>query len=100
MSKIVLVDRISLFRMRYAVELPDNFSEDIEKFFDMKDSTDELKEFSQLHLEEVTSSMREITQEEFLRVYREDNDWIKDSWDDKTCLRNGLNVIRENGEVA
>jgi hypothetical protein len=77
-----LVETVSVFRMRYVVEAK-NAS-------DAKDEVtmrvgDDFKEFSQLHLDEMISSTREIDQAEYLRMFDEDNVYLKD-WDEDQKL--------------
>jgi hypothetical protein len=77
-----LVETVSVFRMRYVVEAK-NAS-------DAKDEVtmsvgDDFKEFSQLHLDEMISSTREIDQAEYLRMFDEDNFYLKD-WDEDQKL--------------
>jgi hypothetical protein len=52
---------------------------------------DDFKEFSQLHLDEMISSTREITSAEYLRMFDEDNVYLKD-WDEDQKL-DFVNVI-------
>jgi len=73
-----LVETVSVFRMRYVVEAK-NAS-------DAKDEvtmcvSEDLKEFSQLHVDEMITSTREIDKAEYLRLFDEDNVYLKD-WDE------------------
>lgn len=90
-TKIVLVDCVSSFRMRYAVEVPADAPD--EWALDTV-VCGEAEEFSQEHIGEDIVSHRVIDQEEFLRVYRQDNPYVNgkygDPWSDEVCLRNGL----------
>lgn len=64
-----LVEAISMFRMRYVVDAKcADYAKDVVV---MKE--DDLKEFSQLHLDEVISDAREITDEEYLVLFDRDN---------------------------
>jgi len=77
-----LVETVSVFRMRYVVEAK-NAS-------DARDEVtmsvgDDFKEFSQLHLDEMISSTREIDQAEYLRLFDADNDYLKD-WTEEQKL--------------
>lgn len=85
-TKIVLVDAIQSFRMRYAVEIPEDAPD--EWALDTV-VCQEAQEFSQESLPEYITSHRVIDQVEFLNQYRKDNSWCK-SWDDDTCFKNGL----------
>lgn len=77
-----LVETISMFRIRYVVEA-DNAS-------DAKDevtmNNGDLHEFSQLHLDELITSAREIDREEYLRLFDEDNDYLRE-WDEEHKLK-------------
>jgi hypothetical protein len=77
MSKLVLVETISQFRHRYVIELPD----DADNNWAVEDvllESDKVEEMSQCHLGEMDISHREINKEEYLRLFHEDNDYLKD----------------------
>jgi hypothetical protein len=83
-----LVETVSVFRMRYVVEA--------KTASDAKDEVtmsvgDDFEEFSQLHLDEMISSTREIDQAEYLRVFDEDNVYLKD-WTEEQKLQ-FVNVV-------
>jgi len=64
-----LVEAVSMFRMRYVVDAKcADYAKDLVV---MKE--DDLKEFSQLHLDEVISDAREITDDEYLVLFDRDN---------------------------
>ena len=101
MSKYVMVDAVSMFRMRYVVEVPD----DCENPSDpdrypvtpegyAKDSvvTGNTREFSQEHLDEVIVSTRQVTKEEAIEQFRIDNDYIS-SWSDEHIEKNAITEI-------
>ena len=85
-TKIVLVDTIQTFRIRYAVEIPDDAPD--EWALDTV-TMEEAVQFSQESLGENIVSHRVITQMEFLKQYHKDNDYVS-SWDDDLCFKNGL----------
>jgi hypothetical protein len=106
MSKYVMVDTVSMFRMRYVVEVPDDVGEEL--YF--KDGTrsfpvtpeeyamdtvtcEEAKEFTQKHLEEVITSAREVTLEEALAQYRKDEPTLGEAWDDEIIIENAITPI-------
>ena len=106
MSKYILVDTVSQFRMRYCVEVPDDVGEEI--YF--KDGTrsfpttpeayasdtvvcEEAKEFTQHHLGETIVSTREVTLEEAIDQFRKDEPLFGDSWDDKVIIKNAITEI-------
>ena len=66
-----LVETVDFFRMRYVVEC--------ENAEDAKDTVtmNEAEEFSQLHLDETITSTRVIDDAEYLRLFDEDNDYLK-----------------------
>ena len=78
MSKLVLVETISQHRLRYVVDVGDGG--DPEWACDTV-AMGEAEEFSQLHLGEMSLSHRVIDDAEYLRVFNEDNAYLK-SWDD------------------
>jgi len=83
-----LVESISMFRMRYVIE-----AETAEHAMDEVTMNDDgnLREFSQKHIDENITSVREIDREEYLRLFNEDNDYLQD-WDDDHKL-SFVNVI-------
>lgn len=86
MSKFVMVDTVSQFRMRYVVEVPDDHNDGefpcSAKEWAMDTVTmNEAREFSQEHLGETIVSSRELTRNEILALCDEDNTYVK-SWSD------------------
>lgn len=75
MKKLVLIEALSSHRMRYAVEVED----DIDHALDTH-TMNELDDYelSQEHMGEFVLSHREITQEEYLKIFDQDNDYLKD----------------------
>ena len=67
-----LVETVDFFRMRYVVECES--AEHAKDAVTMK----EVEEFSQLHLDETITSTRVIDGAEYLRMFDEDNDYLKD----------------------
>lgn len=67
-----LVETISMFRIRYVVEC--------ESASHAKDTVtlNEAEEFSQIHIDEMITSTREIDDAEYLRVFDEDNDYLRE----------------------
>ena len=66
-----LVETIDMFRMRYVIECES--AEHAKDVVTMK----EAEEFSQLHLDETISYARVIDDTEYLRLFDEDNDYLK-----------------------
>ncbi len=83
-----LVETVSIFRMRYVVEA--NNASDAKDEVTMNNDG-QLHEFSQLHIDEMITSTREIDRAEYLRMFDEDNDYLQE-WDEEQKL-NWVNVI-------
>ena len=80
-KKLVMVEAITMYRMRYVVECDDvSHAADTVAMNEMQD------EFSQLHLGETITSSREISREEYLRLFNEDNDYLR-AWTDEEKFR-------------
>jgi hypothetical protein len=76
-KKLVLVDCLSQFRIRYAIEVEDDIDRALDIVNDQK-----VEEMSQEYLGEMTTSYREITEEEYLHIFDKDNDYLR-SWSDE-----------------
>lgn len=83
-----LVETISVFRMRYVVEA--ECAEHAKDEVTMNNDG-QLHEFSQLHIDEMITSTREIDRAEYLRLFDEDNDYLA-GWDEDSKLQY-VNVI-------
>lgn len=72
-----LVETISMHRIRYVIECEtaDGARDEVI----MADHN--MPEFSQMHLDEVITSTREIDDTEYLRLFNEDNDYLQ-GWDE------------------
>ena len=75
----VLVEAVSMFRMRYMVEVPKGKSEYALDTVVMNEAV----EFSQKHLDETIVSHRVVSKKEALALSDEDNDYTKDWSKDK-----------------
>ena len=85
--KYVLVDCISSFRQRYAIAVPDDFSNEKAKEWAGDTVTcEDAGEFSQQHIGEQISSMRVMNEEELLAQFDEDNDYLR-AWSEDMKLR-------------
>lgn len=94
-TKIVMVETVSSFRMRYAVEIPTDAPND----WALDTVTmNEAKELSQVHIGENIVNHREISQMEFLHTFHADNDYLK-SWTDDQCFDSGLTRWGEKVEL-
>jgi hypothetical protein len=87
MKKLVMVDCLSQFRIRYVVEVEDDIDHALDEILMQSDNLD-FHEFSQDHLlpSPIFLSHREISKEDYLRMFDEDNDYLK-SWSDDQKLR-------------
>lgn len=83
-----LVETISMFRMRYVVEALEETHACDEV---VMNNDGNLREFSQLHLDEIITSSREIDDAEYLRLFNLDNDYLK-NWEDSRKF-NAVNVL-------
>lgn len=81
-KELVLVECISSFRMRYVVEVPKGKKE---WALDTVVCNDAL-EFSQEHIGEQIASHRVIDEDEYMRIFDEDNDYLK-HWDNENKLK-------------
>lgn len=77
-----LVETVSVFRIRYVVEAnePEHAADEVVM------NLGDLSEFSQHHLDEIVSSVREIDDVEYLRQFDEDNDYLK-GWSNEQKLK-------------
>lgn len=72
-----LVETVSVFRIRYVIE-----ADEASHAADEVVMNNVYNEFSQTHLDELISSVREIDDQEYLRLFDEDNQYIM-NWDDE-----------------
>ena len=85
-TQLVLVETVSMFRMRYVVEVPvgtDNYGKDKALWALDTVTMNEAEEFSQEHLSETIVSHRVVTKKEALVLCDIDNDYTKDWSKDK-----------------
>jgi hypothetical protein len=81
-----LVETVDFFRMRYVVECES--AEHAKDVVTMK----EAEEFSQLYLDETITSTRVIDDAEYLRMFDEDNDYLKE-WSEEQKFKYVHNVV-------
>ena len=77
-KKLVLVETVSMFRMRYVVECDEE--EHAADEVVMSKGNEDFAEFSQHHLDEVITSTRVIDEQEYFELFDRDNDYLK-NWD-------------------
>ena len=73
-KELVVVECVSTFRMRYVLEVPKGKAE---WALDTV-ACNEAEEFSQEHLDEQIVSHRVIDEAEYIRIFDEDNDYLKE----------------------
>jgi hypothetical protein len=79
-KKLYLVETVSIFRMRYVVEAKEAGHANDEVVMNVNGNYNQgFSEFSQHHVDECITSTREVTEEEYLKLFGEDNDYL-DSW--------------------
>ena len=86
-KKLYLVETVSMFRMRFVVEAKEAEHANDEVVCNNGD----LEEFSQKHIAENIVSTREITADEYMKLFDEDNDYLK-QWTDVEKMQ-FVNVI-------
>ena len=79
-ENLYLVETVSIFRHRYAVR-----ARSLEHAYDSV-TMNEVKELSQQHIDENIVSGRKITQEQYLEIFDQDNDYLQ-SWTEEQKLQ-------------
>lgn len=109
MSRYVMVTAIQSFRMRYAVEVPD----DVEEEMYFKDGTRsfpctpeewamdtvtcrEAKEFTQEDMGEMIIDAEVKTLPEILSQFRKEEPAFGEAWDDETIIKNHVTELTGN----
>jgi hypothetical protein len=86
-KKLYLVETVSIFRHRYVVEAKEDTHAADEVVMKTTGRFDEnFEEFSQHHVDECITSTREISQDEYMKLFDKDNDYLA-SWSDEQKLR-------------
>ena len=94
-TEFVLVETVSMFRMRYVIEVPKGKSEYALDDVVMKEA--ELKEFSQEHLDEIIVSHRTIKPKKIVKMIDIDNEYCK-SWSPEKKLQAFVNFMETKNE--
>lgn len=81
-KKLYLVETVSMFRIRYVVEAKEEEHAMDEVVCKVPEK---FMEFSQKHIDECISSAREITEEEYLKLFNKDNSYLS-NWCNKQKL--------------
>ena len=89
MKKLVMVECISQFRIRYVVEVEDNIDDALD---DVIMKGENFKEFSQEYMGELPISHREISLDEYYKLFDQDNNYMS-NWtqEEKLQLVNKVN---------
>lgn len=90
-----LVETVSMFRIRYVIE-----AENAEHAMDeviMNDADGHLREFSQKHIAENITSAREIIDDEYIRQFDADNDYLIE-WTDEQKF-SFVNVVDYQSDI-
>jgi hypothetical protein len=99
-TQLVLVECVSMFRIRYLVEVPvgiDNYGHDKKEWALDTVSMEAAKEFSQHHIGENIVSSRVITKEEALVLCNHDNDYAR-SWSEEHKIQQFFTMKEEHLE--
>ena len=80
-KKLYLVETVSMFRMRYVVEAKDE-SHVLDEVTMHTTGGEELREFSQKHLDEVIVSTRKLSNKSYLKLFDKDNDYLE-NWNEE-----------------
>ena len=99
-TQLVLVECVSMFRMRYLVEVPigtDNYGYDKKDWALDTVTMEEAKEFSQHHIGETIVSSRVLSKEEALTLCDQDNDYAK-SWPEEKKIEQFFTTVKEHCE--
>lgn len=85
MKKLVMVEVLSQYRMRYVIEVENDIDHALDEYI-MRESDPDFNEFSQKHLEPtVFINHYEVTEDQYLKMFDEDNDYLA-SWDKEKKL--------------
>ena len=99
-TQLVLVECVSMFRMRYLVEVPigiDDYGHDKKEWALDTVTMEEAKEFSQKHVGENIVSSRVISKEEALALCDQDNDYAR-SWPEEQKIKHFFTTKEEHCE--
>jgi hypothetical protein len=94
-TEFVLVETVSMFRMRYMIEVPKGNPK--YALDDVVMNEGELKEFSQEHLDEIIVSHRKVKRKKIVEMVDNDNDYCK-SWSPEKKLEVFVNFMETKNE--
>lgn len=90
-KELVLVEAVSMFRIRYVVEVPEGQKDWALDTVVMQEAT----EFSQKHIDEAIVSHRVVSPDEVLALCDEDNDYAS-SWTNENKFQTFVTAWKEN----
>lgn len=73
-KKIYVVEAISMFRMTYYIRAK-NETDALDEFY-CNNHKDDFKEGSQRHMDEIHSNIRELSEEDFIKDFDKDNEYL------------------------
>ena len=87
MSKYVMVNAVSMFNMKYCVEVPDEVEDkDLLDHVEKQVSAGDTLEFTQRHMGETVSNYSVVTKDEILEEFRSEEPYFA-SWGDELIMR-------------
>ena len=87
MSKYVMVNAISMFNMKYCIEVPDEVEDkDLLDHVEKQVSAENTKEFTQRHMGETVSNYSIVTQDEILEEFRSEEPYFAE-WPDERIMQ-------------
>jgi hypothetical protein len=96
MSKLVMVETLSQFIHRYVIELPDDYNNICAEGLVAASNAEEM---SQRHISESILSSREITEEEYFKLFNQDNDYLSTWTDEQKKSLINVDVYKEHKEI-
>jgi len=92
MSRYVMVDCVSQFRIRYVIEVPDDANCSSIEYAEDTVTCEKGKEFSQKHLGELIIDSREISLPDAISQFREEESHFAD-WSDDLIIKNAITEV-------
>jgi len=87
MSKYVMVDAVSMFSMKYCIEVPDEMEDkDLLDHVEKQVSAGNTMEFTQRHMGETVSNYSIVTKNEIIEQFRSEEPYFA-SWGEELIMR-------------
>ena len=87
MSKYVMVNAVSMFNMKYVIEVPDEVEDkDLLDHVEKQVSAGDTKEFTQRHMGETVSNYSIVTKNEIIEQFRSEEPYFA-SWGEELIMR-------------